>query len=148
MTISATAEEQRRYAAFWQRSVAILMDWGFLYVWAWVVARAQATVVPGRYLLPLIQILGILVTWFYFSGFESSRLQGTPGKLALGIRVTDMQGKQISFLRATGRNLGKAVSGLTLGFGFLTAASTSKRQALHDAIASTLVVRRTRNDAQ
>jgi uncharacterized RDD family membrane protein YckC len=61
--------------------------------------------------------------------------------MALGIRVTDLDGGRISFGRATGRYFGKILSGLILGIGFLMAAFTERKQALHDLLAGTLVVR-------
>ncbi|WP_109126232.1 RDD family protein [Dyella sp. C11] len=81
-----------------------------------------------------------LLSWLYFSLMESSSLQATLGKLALGIRVTDMEGKRISFLRATGRYFAKILSVLTFFVGFLMVAWTQRKQGLHDLIAQTLVL--------
>lgn len=81
-----------------------------------------------------------VAAWLYFSVFESSRLQATPGKLALGIRVTDLEGNRIGFGRATGRFFSKIVSGLILDIGYIMAAFTSRKQALHDMMAGTLVI--------
>ena len=60
----------------------------------------------------------------------------------LGIRVTDLGGRRISFAQATGRYLGKMVSSLAFCVGFMMAAFTERKQALHDIIAGTLVVKR------
>ena len=79
--------------------------------------------------------------WLYFALMESSSKQATLGKMALGIRVTDVNGNRIGFGRATGRHFAKILSGLILGIGFLMAAFTEKKQALHDMIAGTLVVK-------
>jgi len=73
---------------------------------------------------------------------ESSELQATLGKMALGICVTDKYGNRISFGRATGRHFAKIISSLTLGIGYLAAAFTEKKQALHDIIAGCLVLKR------
>jgi uncharacterized RDD family membrane protein YckC len=72
---------------------------------------------------------------------ESSPKQGTLGKMALGIVVTDMDSRRISFGRATGRYFAKILSGLILGIGFLMVAFTEKKQGLHDILAGTLVVK-------
>ena len=72
----------------------------------------------------------------------SSEKQATVGKMVLGIVVTDINGGPISFARATGRHFAKWLSALILGIGFLMAAFTEKKQALHDMIADTLVVNR------
>jgi len=71
---------------------------------------------------------------------ESSSRQATLGKMALGIVVTDMDGKRISFGRAVGRNLGKIISQIILLIGYFMIAFTQKKQGLHDIIANCLVV--------
>ena len=73
---------------------------------------------------------------------ESSGLQGTPGKLALGLKVTDLTGRRIGVWRATLRYVAEVLNSLTLGVGYLMAAFTDRRQALHDIVAGTLVVHR------
>ncbi len=82
------------------------------------------------------------VAWSYFAIMESNRTQGTLGKLALGIKVTDLDGRKISFDKATGRFFGRIVSTLILLAGYIMAAFTERRQALHDRMAGTLVVTR------
>jgi len=64
------------------------------------------------------------------------------GKRALGLVVTDLDGRRISFGRATGRYFGKVFSGMLFYVGFLMAAFTARKQALHDVLAGTLVVQR------
>ena len=83
----------------------------------------------------------LAVQWLYFALLESSAKQGTLGKMALGIRVTDLDGNRISFGRATGRYFAKFISAIILYIGFIMAAFTAKKQALHDIIASTLVIK-------
>lgn len=90
-----------------------------------------------------IDLLFVIAVWLYFALFESSSLQATPGKLALGLRVTDDQGRRIGFGRATGRYFGKIISGLILGIGYMMAGWTRRKQALHDMMAGCCVVRAT-----
>jgi len=87
-----------------------------------------------------IGIASGFITFFYFSSFESSRFQATPGKIVLGIRVTDSVGGRLSFWRAAGRYMNKYISNMTLLIGYLMAAFTPKKQALHDELADTLVI--------
>ena len=82
-----------------------------------------------------------LANWLYFAAFESSPWQATPGKKVFGLRVTDLEGKRITFARASGRYFGKIVSGLILGIGFAMAGFTEKKQALHDMLVGCLVVK-------
>ncbi len=58
----------------------------------------------------------------------------------MGLKVTDMNGWKISFLRALGRNLAKFISAIILMIGYFMAGFTAKKQALHDMIARTLVI--------
>jgi uncharacterized RDD family membrane protein YckC len=80
--------------------------------------------------------------WLYHTLMESSRYQATLGKMALGSIVTDMNGARISFARANCRFFGKWVSGAICNIGYLMAAFTEKKQALHDILASTLVIQK------
>lgn len=88
---------------------------------------------------------GVLVAanWLYYAIFESSAWQATPGKKALGLFVTDLNGNRISFARASGRFFAKIISGLIpFAIGYIMAGFTAKKQALHDIIAGCLVLRK------
>ncbi|MBW7997922.1 MAG: hypothetical protein FVQ81_15400 [Candidatus Glassbacteria bacterium] len=78
--------------------------------------------------------------WLYFAVFESSPRQATPGKMMLGIFVTDIHGRRISFPRALARTLAKILSKLILWLGYVLALFTPRSQTLHDLIAGTLVL--------
>ena len=75
---------------------------------------------------------------------DSSSIQGTVGKMAIGIIVTDMDGQRITFARATGRHFAKIISGIILGIGYIMAGFTVRKQGLHDIIAKTLVLQNNR----
>ena len=79
--------------------------------------------------------------WIYEAVMESSSKQATLGKMALGLKVTDLEGRRISFARATGRHFAKLLSGMILLVGYIMAGFTERKQALHDMIAGTLVQR-------
>jgi len=84
----------------------------------------------------------LIFIWCYYAGLESSPLQATIGKLAVGLYVTDNNGERISFGRATARYFSKIISNLTLLIGYCLAGWTSKKQALHDMISGCLVLKR------
>jgi len=64
------------------------------------------------------------------------------GKWATGLRVERNNGEQVGLGRICLRHfVGYPLSFLTLGFGFLLAAMTSRGRALHDLIADTIVLR-------
>lgn len=145
------------YAGFWRRFVAIMLDGLILTfitspiqwlihppVFGWLNTDSVSIdqVVAGFSALGASILIGVICSWLYFSLFESSKLQGTLGKAALNIRVTDTEGKRISFGRASGRHFAKWISSALLMIGYLIQPFTRRRQALHDLIAGTLVVRR------
>lgn len=84
-------------------------------------------------------VVGIVLNWLYFGFMESSSWQASLGKKAVGLVVTDENGRRISFGRATGRYFAKIISALILLVGFMMAGWTQRKQGLHDMIAGTLV---------
>lgn len=149
VTESETAlKAEVRYAGFWKRLAAYIIDFvviSFVFV---IIGFALALMglvdlnqeVPMEEYDNSIDLISILITWGYFALMESSSKQGTLGKMALGIKVTDYDGQRISFLRATGRFFGKYLSAILLMIGFLMIAFTARKQGLHDILARTLVV--------
>ena len=163
---SATAPRVE-YAGFWLRAVAFVIDSVVMGV------GIVAVLIPLFFLTGLggvlsrihpegdmndfgiFLIIGIffmaatvslMVTWLYHAFMESSEWQATLGKKVLGLVVTDMAGQRVSFGRSTGRHFAKIVTNLVsmgIGLGYLMAAFTEKKQALHDMIAGCLVLRRT-----
>jgi uncharacterized RDD family membrane protein YckC len=86
-------------------------------------------------------VFAVLVI-LYYSFMESSKYQATIGKLVLGLKVTDESGGKLDFIKALVRNLCKIVSSMILMIGYIIAGFTAKKQALHDIIAKTLVVKK------
>jgi serine/threonine-protein kinase len=84
----------------------------------------------------------IIVGFLYCPVMESSNFQGTLGKKLLGIFVTDINGNKLSFEQATKRHSMKLLSYLTIFIGFFMAGWKNQKQALHDQISQTLVLRK------
>jgi len=94
-------------------------------------------------LILLVMAVFIVLSWLYYAWMESSAHQGTLGKMALGLTVTDMQARPVSFARASGRFFSKMITGMIpLAIGYIMAGFTEKKQALHDIIAGCLVLRK------
>ena len=152
------------YAGFWLRFVAYIID-GFVLGAGFIAIIVVLAMVTGLgsavsrihsgedigeafALLGVASIflgIGIAIVggWLYFAMMESSSWQATLGKRALSIEVTDMAGQRISFGRASGRHFGKIITNLIpFAIGWILAGVTEKKQALHDMIASCLVVRK------
>lgn len=88
----------------------------------------------------IINLLFFIMSILYFGLLTSSKIQGTIGKRLLGIKVVDGKGNRISFSRAIGRYFAMMVS-CFMFIGFIMAAFTEKKQALHDYIANTFVIK-------
>ncbi len=139
----------RRYAGFWKRLAAYLIDFMLIYIVESVLAIGVVMMSPREIsIVGLLsgvinfELVSIALAWAYFALFESSPMQGTVGKYALGIYVTDRHGDSIGFWRATARYWLKVLSNLTLMVGWIMAAFTPRKQALHDLLAGTLVFSR------
>ena len=162
--LSAPVSTPLPYAGFWVRFVALVIDGLILSIPFFLVAIGLAfrfgrigwLVRRGRISPPDVALFGpvllgfffafgifIVVRWVYFAGMESSARQATFGKAAMSVYVTDLKGQPVTFGRATGRFFAKIVSGLIpLGIGYFMAGFTEKKQALHDMIAGTVVLRK------
>ncbi len=151
---SAPVAVEPRYAGFWWRVLAALLDGVLCQITAmllglilgFVLGLALAIGGSDKETVGLASglmgtILGLVLQWLWFTVPESSSWQGSLGKKLLGIKVTDEQGRRIGFGRANARYWGKIVSTITLGIGFLMVAFTRRKQGLHDIIAGTLLVR-------
>lgn len=137
------------YAGFWKRFGAAFID-GLIVGTPFMIIALVNFFNPMHLPAMLTGLLGLLmfpvrivIPWLYYAWFESSGSQATPGKMLLGIKVTNLDGERISFMNATGRYFGKILSSVTLLIGYIMAAFTERKQALHDIIASTLVVNAT-----
>ena len=144
--------DPKRFASFWLRLLAWMIDRAILCMPATAVVLAlciQETVVNGYPLeeqLPLVPQGVSALSWLlgipYGVLLESSKWQATVGKMAVGIIVTDVSGQRLTFWRAAGRQVCKMFSGICCAVGYWIAAFTERRQALHDLMASTLVLNR------
>lgn len=84
--------------------------------------------------------IGYFTWWIYFAAMESSSLQATLGKMAFGLRVTDIEGRRIGFWKASGRHWSKLISSLLLLIGFVMIFFTKKKQGLHDQMTGCVVL--------
>jgi uncharacterized RDD family membrane protein YckC len=135
------------YAGFWRRVGAYIIDAIILGIGVAILATVlgvdmgyEAAMVGAE---PegsgLLNLVSILIGVAYFAGMESSSMQATLGKKALGMVVTDLQGRRISLPRAIGRYFAKILSAIILLIGFIMVAFTERKQGLHDKLAGTLV---------
>ena len=147
-------------AGFWRRLAALVIDSmvvGFAYYLVLIVAVVVLGI-GGSLLLrnqdstegmaamfgmmALVYLLYPVISAAYYAGFESSGKQATLGKMAVGIKVTDAEGRRLTLGRALLRWLAVFLNYITLYVGYLIAAFTERKQGLHDMVVGTLVVDR------
>jgi uncharacterized RDD family membrane protein YckC len=147
-------------AGFWRRLAALFIDSmvvGFAYYLVLIVCVVVLGV-GGSLLMrggndaegmaamfgmmALVYLLYPVISTAYYVGFESSGKQATLGKMAVGIKVTDIDGRRLTLGRALLRWLAVMLNYLTLYIGYLIAAFTERKQGLHDMAVGTLVVDR------
>jgi len=150
----APPQARPAYAGFWLRAVAYLIDSVIISLPMLLIGSLDpskfvifpdpnsASRLAFPQLTPLAIALVIPFVWLYYAIFEASPWQATPGKRVLRLYVTDLNGRPITFARATIRHFAKMISSLTFLGGYIVAGFTEKKQALHDIIASCLVLRR------
>lgn len=127
------------YASFWRRLGAFFLDYILLAI-PLSITISTFGFNKEEDLRPVI--IALVLGWIYFTLMESSIYQASLGKIAVGIKVTDMSGNKISWGRANARYWSKIISALITFFGFIMAAFTEKSQGLHDIIAKTLVLKK------
>ncbi len=116
------------YASISRRFGALLLDGIILAIFGCIAAN-------------IVPFLGGLIVWFFYAPiFESSAIRATLGKHLMGIQVSDLAGRRISFRASLIRNLMKLVSSAILFIGYVFALFSSRKQTLHDLLADTTVV--------
>lgn len=160
-------EQTAEYAGFWMRFVALIIDSVVVQMLQYIIIIPILGIVGFGYLVPSMQdtdmidtsnpevlvamVIGVLIPAYilatvlsilYFTLMESSKHQATLGKMAIGLKVTDSEGERLDFGKALIRQIGKIVSSFTFYIGYLMAGFTEKKQALHDYMAGTLVVKK------
>jgi uncharacterized RDD family membrane protein YckC len=166
--LSSSETKQMNYAGFWLRFAAYIIDQFVIGVAGFIIAipiilgiiafglnldgirhpsdffaQDGLLMVGGIIGLIMLAIMfSIVMKWLYYALMESSKYGGTIGKIAVSIKVVDMDGNPITFGRATGRYFSRIITNMTFFIGYILAGFTEKKQALHDLIASCLVVKK------
>lgn len=160
-TATATAEtaleqipvnrDSGAYAPFWRRGIAFAVDAFAILVARMLVGTIIGVALIGRRIasespdidadLWIVRGVYLAFPWLYFTVFEGSSMQATPGKLLMKVIVTDSSGYVPGYGRAALRSLAKYVSFLILPLSVIIVLYTDRKQAFHDFMANTVVVR-------
>jgi uncharacterized RDD family membrane protein YckC len=132
------------YAGFWQRALAWLLDTLILFLPSVGAALLMSLWFdPSTWLdygraIETAAVLGVTATYSIY--FWTGKWHATPGKRVLGLVVLTEDGCFLSATRSTWRAVGQVISGLIV-VGPLLVVTSERRQALHDLIAGTVVVK-------
>ena len=132
-----------KYAGFWIRFLAYFIDGIILSVAFSILSYATGSNIqsynsissPGSF-------LGLILTIAYFVYFETSDKQATIGKFIFDMKVVKEDGSKLTAKDSAIRYFSKILSAIILFIGFIMAGFDDKKQALHDKIAHTYVVRK------
>ena len=141
------AEQEVEYAGFWVRVGAMLIDVVLvmlvtlpllisIYGWAYFDPAGNLFIKgPADFLISwVLPALAVILFWRY--------RQATPGKMLLSLRIVDADtGGAMSLGQSVGRYFAYLVSIMPLGLGLLWVAFDRRKQAWHDKLAHTVVVR-------
>lgn len=128
----------QRFGGFWIRVLASILDSLIIGIPLGILAFVFVFFTKSLSLAYAIQLIAIIVM-IYMEGVKG----GTPGKLILGLRVVNENSEFIGITKAILRFVGKILSAILLGIGFLMIAWDKKKQGLHDKIAKTFVIFKT-----
>jgi uncharacterized RDD family membrane protein YckC len=138
-----------RYAGFWVRLVAFILDAIVLGVLTAAVAPligggSVVTIENGAYTINYTaNAIGLLIDLVYFVGFWTLRGQ-SPGMIPFNMRIVlAADGGKIDVVRALLRYVGLIISFAILLLGVIWVAFDRRKQGWHDKIAGTVVVRPT-----
>jgi uncharacterized RDD family membrane protein YckC len=138
-------EQEMEYVGFWARAVAAIID----LVLQLLITAPLTIAVYGRfvsppgsmYMGPGDVLINVVVPAILVLGFWLWK-GATPGKLAMSARIVDADtGAPMTSGQAVGRYLAYIVSALPLGIGFMWAGLDRRKQAWHDRLAGTVVIR-------
>jgi len=131
---------------FGVRALAYFID---LIIISILTSVADFTIGMGLFFIPdfiwtaLAQFVNLAVVFVYYGWFYSER-GATPGKMIFNLEVLETgSGRRIGYWRAFFREtVGKFLSGLIFGLGYLIVFFRDDRKALHDLIFDTRVMRK------
>jgi uncharacterized RDD family membrane protein YckC len=130
----------QKYAGFWYRFLAGIIDLIILYVVLFLLGILIGLIFPKLFysMTEGSRGIGFIISLFYYALFQSSSKQATPGMMAFGIKICDKNLQKVNFWRLVLRYFATILSNLTLGIGFFMIGWTKRKQGLHDMIAKTI----------
>jgi len=147
-------DNELEYVGFWARVGATLLDSILLLaitmppliaIYGWEYLDPDRTgffAGPADFVITWVfPAVAVILFWI--------RKQATPGKMAISARVVDAaSGETMTVGQAIGRYFAYVISALPLCLGYIWIAFDPRKQAWHDKLAGTVVVRPMRDDKE
>jgi uncharacterized RDD family membrane protein YckC/type II secretory pathway pseudopilin PulG len=134
-----------KYAGFWMRWVALILD-GIILAVPGIIVQLLVAFTLAAYGFSansgqIIASLSYLVLYFAYFVLMTYYNGATLGKMIVGIKVQSESGQKLSVGQVVLREtIGKIISGLIISIGYMMAGFTDRKRALHDMMAKTVVV--------
>ncbi len=152
--VADPAGPEFEYAGFWIRTGAALIDTVIIIAITYPILYAiygagyfsdekkGVLAGPADFLLTWVApAVAVVLFWL--------RKQGTPGKLALSLRIVDADtGRALTVGQSVGRYLAYFVSAIPLCLGLIWVGIDARKQGWHDKLAKTVVIRTKGKGAQ
>jgi uncharacterized RDD family membrane protein YckC len=139
--------EEMRYAGFWVRVAASIIDTIILYmanipigflspfmIERWKTSPSYFFIIQGN-----IMLFGFIISAAY-EIFLIGKYGATVGKMVFHLRVVTADRKQLTYLRSLGRHFAKFISSIICGIGYIMIAFDKEKRGLHDYICQTRVI--------
>lgn len=120
------------YGGYWRRGFGDGLDGIFLGILFAIFSAAPESVAS---------ILGILTFLAYMIGFKAYGGNATPGYGILGMKIVAINGGEVSVKQIIIRLISSAFSAAVFGLGFIWIAFDKNKQAWHDKVAGTYVIK-------
>lgn len=131
-----------RYAGFWIRTGAYLLDVVFLFL-LMIIPMIVVIMMTGDPNSGLGTLVTLVVGICYYVIPVSGPKQATWGKHILGLKIIRVDGAPVGGGLAFGRYLSYLISALPFLIGFFMIGWTNQKRGLHDMICGTRVIHRT-----
>lgn len=143
--LKSRVRKPQYFASLDIRLLAVIIDYFIIFAVYCVLAIVVVAFLDDQQKRTIVALSGLaiipLAKMIYSTIMEASSRQASYGKVLMGLKVSDEQGRPITLSRSIVRNMSKLLCVATLGLGYIIGFFDKRQQGLHDRIAGTLVIK-------
>lgn len=136
----STPHSGHQYAGFWIRFLAVIIDGIIISIISKILHINNYPTFGSMAIRYDMQTWSFILNAGYLIGFWVWK-SATPGKMVLGLKIIEEDGKNLTWQKAVIRYLAMIVSAIPFCLGFIWAGFNPKKQGWHDLLAKTYVVK-------